>query len=128
MKKRLLLITIFLIVGLIIIYIITIPKNATWTYKISKNYSIKKTSDTDIYLYKKDDKVISDYISEFSYGKKFILLKCVTTNVNVEFYIIDISTDTMYGPFLDYVSYEVIRDEVVDEKTGKWIDTIEYKK
>ena len=128
MKKRLLLITIFLVVGLIIIYIITIPKVTKWTYKINKNYVVKKESDTDIYLYNKKDKVVADYIAEFSYGKKFVLLKCVDTNVNIKFYIIDMSSNTMYGPFLDYTSYEVIRDEVVKEKTGKWIETINYKK
>ena len=128
MKKRILLITIFLIVGLIIIYIVTIPKNTKWTYKINKNYSVKKTSDTDIYLYNKKDKVINDYIAEFSYGRKFVLLKCVTETVNIQFYIVDISTDTVYGPFPDYTSYEVIKEEVVNEKTGKWIDTINYKK
>ena len=128
MKKRLLLITIFLVVGLIIIYIITIPKETKWTYKINKNYSIKKESDTDIYLYNKDKKIIKDYVSEFSYGKKFVLLKCVDTDINIIFYVIDMSSDTVYGPILDYTSYEVVRDEVVDEKTSKWIETINYKK
>ena len=128
MKKRLLLITIFLIIGLIVVYIITIPKPTTWTYKINNNYKVKKESDTDIYLYNKKSKVVSDYISEFSYGKKFVLLKCVDTNINIKFYIVDTSSDTIYGPFLDYTSYEVIRDEVVKEKTGKWIETIKYKK
>ena len=50
MKTRLLLITLFLILGLLVIYVVTIPKSYTWNYELPNEYFIKKESDTRIIL------------------------------------------------------------------------------
>ena len=127
MKKRLLLITLFLIVGLIIIFIMPISKKNNWIYKLPNNYEIEKSSETDIYL-KKDNKVfIEDYIAEFSYSDNFLLLKCVNTDINIKFYIIDTRNDSIYGPYLDYQEFDKVKNEIVLEKVGDWMETINYK-
>ena len=128
MKKRLIILSVLLVIGLIIIFIITMPKKNNWVYEIHDNYEIVKTSDTDIYLEKDKKKMVNEYVSEFSYGEKFIMLKTVDTDVNVKFYIIDTSNDSIYGPFTDYEVFNKIKEEVVDEEVSEWIDTINYKK
>lgn len=127
MKKRIIFILAFLVIGLIFIYFITIPKENNWTYKLNNNYKIKKTSETDIYLVKDNKKIVNDYISEFSYNDNYVLLKCVDRDINIKFYIIDINSDNIYGPYLDYQEFEKNRKEIIKEKTNKWIDTINYK-
>ena len=81
MKKRLLWIMIFFIIGELLIYIFTDPKIEKWTYDLPNNYAIKKTSETNVVLGKYIDNIfetkdnnkqigIEDYIVEFSYGKR----------------------------------------------------------
>ena len=133
MKKRILLITIFLVIGLIIIYIMPLPKQKTWIYKLPNNYVIEKKSETQIILDFKDGnkKVkVNDYIAEFSYGKKYVLLKCLDNkkdNLVIKFYIVDTENNKLYGPYVDYSTFMVIVDEIVDEEIGDWVKTIDYK-
>ena len=121
MKKRLLWIIIFFLIGALLIYIFTNPKIEKWTYDLPNNYAIKKTSETNVVLGK-----YIDNIFEFSYGKRYISLKCLessTDNIIVKFYIIDTSEDNIYGPYNDEETYEEVKNKIIDEDLNEWIKT-----
>lgn len=138
MKKRILWIIIFFIIGAIFVYFITNPKTEKWIYDLPNNYAIKKTSDTEVVLgkyiddlfeIKQNDKQIGieDYIAEFSYGENYISLKCLVPtedSVNVKFYIIDSKNDNIYGPYQDEETYNAVAEKMIDEKLNDWIKTI----
>lgn len=138
MKKRILFISIFLIIGLVIIYFITKPKIEKWTYDLPHNYAIKKTSGTEVVLGKYIDDIfeveydnkqvgIEDYIAEFSYSDNYISLKCLEftdDTVKVKFYIVDSKNDNIYGPYDTEETYIKILKKIVDETFGDWIETI----
>lgn len=139
MKKRILWIIIFFIIGAITIYLITNPKVEKWTYDLlPNNYAIKKTSSTKVVLGKyidgifevtEDDKQIGieDYIAEFAYGENYIALKCLESksgSVKVKFYIIDSKNSNIYGPYQDEETYNAVVDKIVDEELNNWIETI----
>lgn len=139
MKKRILLILFFFLLGAIIIYLVTSPKIEKWTYDLLPNdYAIKKTSDVEVVLGKyinglfeieKDNRQIGveDYIAEFNYGKNYISLKClesVKEGVKVKFYIVDTSKEYVYGPYQDEETYNKVAEKIVEEELGDWIKTI----
>lgn len=139
MKKRILLITIFFLVGAFIIYFITEPKVEKWSYDLlPNNYAIKKTSNTDVVLGKYingifdtkngDKKIgVEEYIAEFSYGKNYISLKClepINDSVKVKFYIIDSKNEDVYGPYENEETYNEVKEKIVDEELNEWIETI----
>lgn len=142
MKKRLLLITIFFLVGAIIIYFITEPKVEKWIYNLPNNYVINKESDTKVQLgkyidnkliFSQDDKQIGikDYVAEFKYSENYVSLKCLeTTNesIIVKFYIIDTKNENIYGPYLDEETYSEVSKKIINEKLSKWIETIKMPK
>lgn len=125
MKKRIVFITIFFIIGLIIIFNIPLPKK-TWSKNLINDYIIKKDSETSIYLLNKDKVIINDYIAEYSYGKKYILLKCLenSNNLTIKFYIIDTINNQVFGPFLDYQEFTKKQEEIIDETMNEYIKTI----
>ena len=126
LKKRILIMVIVTIIGLIIIFTIPLSKNNNWNKELINKYYIEKKSDIDIKLYKDNKIIISDYIAEYSYGERYILLKCLENkqNINIKFYIIDTINNEIYGPYIDYETYKVIKDEVVKEETNNFIKTI----
>lgn len=139
MKKRLIFIIIFFLVGAVLIYFVTIPKVEKWTYDLlPNNYAIKKTSDTDVVLGKYVDGLfevevdgrkigIEDYVAEFSYGKNYISLKCLESTkdgVIVKFYIVDSQNENVYGPYEIEETYKAVLDKIVDEELNDWIETI----
>lgn len=138
MKKKIILIIAFLLIGLITIYLITEPKVEKWIYKLPNNYAIKKTSDTDVVLgkyikgsfsTKNNGKQIGveEYIAEFSYGENYIALKCLETNSNsvkVNFYIIDSKNENIYGPYENEEIYNEVKEKIIDEELNEWIETI----
>lgn len=126
LKKRILIMVIVAIIGLIIIFTIPLSKKNNWSRELINKYYIEKKSDVDIKLYKDNEIIISDYIAEYSYGEKYILLKCLDNkqNINIKFYIIDTKDNEVYGPYIDYEIYKVIKDEVVKEETNDFIKTI----
>lgn len=138
MKKRILGISIFFIVGTVFVYLITIPKVEKWTYDLPNNYAIKKTSDTEVVLGKYVDGLfevevagekigVEDYVAEFSYSENYISLKClipVENGVLVKFYIIDSLNDDIYGPYEIEETYNEVVEKIVDEELGDWIETI----
>lgn len=138
MKKRFLWITLFFLIGAIVIYIITIPKVEKWTYDLPNDYAIKKTSSTEVVLgkyidglfkVKQEDKQIGieDYVAEFSYGSRYIALKCLeatSESVKVKFYIIDSINEDVYGPYDNEEIYNEVKEKIIDEKLNDWIETI----
>lgn len=128
MKYRILGIISFLVIGLIIIYIITIPKEEKWTYNLPNDYSINKTSDIDVFLVKnKAKKIVNDYVAEFSYSENYITLKCLESNNNsiiVKFYIIDSLKDNIYGPYKLESEFKQELEIKVNEQLSNWIKTI----
>lgn len=138
MKKRIILIVTFLLLGLLTIYLITEPKVEKWTYDLPNNYAIKKTSNTEVVLGKYIDNLfevevngkqigIEDYIAEFSYSQNYIALKCLVPNddnVTIKFYIIDTKNDDIYGPYYEEETYNAVSEKIVDEKLNEWIETI----
>ena len=138
MKKRFLWITLFFIIGAIIVYFITDVKIEAWTYNLPNDYAIKKTSDTSVVLGKYIDGLfevendgkqigIEEYIAEFSYSKNYIALKCLestTDNIEVNFYIIDSKNENIYGPYKDEETYNKVEEKIVDEELNQWIETI----
>jgi len=140
MKKRFLLITIFFLIGALIIYFITEPKLEKWSYDLlPNNYAIKKTSNTDVVLgkyinglfdTKNGDKQIGveEYVAEFSYGKNYIALKCLIptsdNSVKVKFYIIDSKNEDVYGPYENEETYTEVKEKIIDEELNEWIETI----
>lgn len=137
MKKRLLWIIIFFIIGMVLIYIFTNPKIEKWTYDLPNNYAIKKTSETNVVLGKYIDNIfeikdnnkqvgIEDYIAEFSYGKRYVSLKCLKSsndNIIVKFYIVDTKENNIYGPYNDEETYKEVKNKIVDEELNDWIKT-----
>lgn len=137
MRKRLLWIIIFFIIGMVLIYIFTNPKIEKWTYDLPNNYAIKKTSETNVVLGKYIDNIfeikdnnkqvgIEDYIAEFSYGKRYVSLKCLKSsndNIIVKFYIVDTKEDNIYGPYNDEETYKEVKNKIVDEELNDWIKT-----
>lgn len=137
MKKRLLWIIIFFIIGMVLIYIFTDPKIEKWTYDLPNNYAIKKTSETNVVLGKYIDNIfeikdnnkqvgIEDYIAEFSYGKRYVSLKCLKSsndNIIVKFYIVDTKENNIYGPYNDEETYKEVKNKIVDEELNDWIKT-----
>lgn len=137
MKKRLLWIIIFFITGAVLIYIFTNPKIEKWTYDLPNNYAIKKTSETNVVLGKYIDNIfeikdnnkqvgIEDYIAEFSYGKRYVSLKCLKSsndNIIVKFYIVDTKEDNIYGPYNDEETYKEVKNKIVDKELNDWIKT-----
>lgn len=142
MKKRLLWIIVFFIIGAIIIYFITNPKIEKWTYDLPNRYAIKKTSETKVVLGKyieglfeveKDGKQIGveDYIAEFKYGENYISLKCLESGQNgikIKFYIIDTKNEYIYGPYDDEETYNKVVEKIIEEELGEWIETINKPK
>lgn len=139
MKKRLLWIIIFFIIGMVLIYIFTNPKIEKWTYDLPNNYAIKKTSETNVVLGKYIDNIfeikdnnnkqvgIEDYIAEFSYGKRYISLKClesIDNGIIVKFYIIDSKESNIYGPYNEEETYHKVKEKIVEEQLSDWIKTI----
>ena len=122
-RIRLLLIILLTIIGLIVIIIITNPKIET--INLINNYKIVKKSDTNIKLFNDKKEVITDYIGEYSYGKRFILLKCIedSEDLNVIFYIIDTKDDDIHGPYKDYETFNLVIKEIVDEEVNDYIKT-----
>ena len=122
MKRRLLLLLLVGIIGIVIVYIITIPDNKK-TINLINNYSIKKESDTSIKLVKDEKEIVTDYIAEYSYGKRYILLKCLdnTKGININFYIVDTKDNKVVGPY-DYIEFSEIE---IEEEVSEWIKTIE---
>ena len=118
-KIRLLLISLLTIVGLIIIFIMTNPK--VKEINLINDYKIINKKDTTKLIYNKEE-IITDYISEYSYGKRYILLKCVDNDINVKFYIIDTKDNDVHGPYNDYETFTLVQEEIVDEEIP------EYKK
>lgn len=141
MKQRFLWITLFLIIGLIIIYFITIPPVEKWNYNLPNDYVLKKESDTEVILGKYinnsfeveyDNKQIGieDYVAEFSYSENYISVKCLEQNkdnIVVKFYIIDTKNENIYGPYYDFETYNKVLEKIVDEKLSDWIETINIK-
>lgn len=142
MKKRLLFITIFFLIGAFIIYFITEPKVEKWIYELPNDYVIKKTSDTDVILGKyiddsfevktKEKQIgVVDYIAEFSYSENYIALKCLEPtddSVKVKFYIVDTKNEDIYGPYHDQETYNAVSEEIVEEELTNWIETINKPK
>lgn len=141
MKKRIIIITLITLIGLILIFIGTNPKVELWEYKkLPNNYIIKKTGEIEIKLGKEINKKFStkrnqkqigveEYIAEFSYGEKYITLKCLNPNekensIDVKFYIIDTEKEDIYGPYNLESTYLEVKEEIVDEELGEWIKTI----
>ena len=125
-RKRIILLSIVFIIGLIVILLIPIG-NKEKKIELIEGYYILKNSDTDVTLYKDNKQIINDYIAEYSYGKRFILIKSLDNegSLNIKFSIIDTKMGEIYGPFIDYVTYEVIRDEIVNEETSNFKNTLE---
>ena len=125
-RKRIVLLSIVFIIGLIVILLIPIG-NKEKKIELIEGYYILKNSDTDVTLYKDNKQIINDYIAEYSYGKRFILIKSLDNegSLNIKFSIIDTKMGEIYGPFIDYVTYEVIRDEIVNEETSNFKNTLE---
>lgn len=139
MKKRLLWIIVFFVIGAIIVYFITSPKIEKWTYdSLPNGYAIKKTSEIDVVLGKyvdglfeveKDNKKIGieDYIAEFKYGQNYISLKClesVKDGVKVKFYIVDTKNENIYGPYEEEETYNKVAEKIIEEEQSNWIETI----
>ncbi|MDD6224336.1 MAG: hypothetical protein PUB18_04975 [bacterium] len=139
MKTRIIIIIFATLVGLVMIYFITNPKVEQWEYKSLPNqYIIKKTSETNIRLGKKINQKfitqsqekeigVEDYIAEFSYGKKYIALKCLANkndSIDIIFYLVDTKNEDVYGPYNTESTYEKVKQEIVDDELGNWIPTI----
>lgn len=121
--KRLVLILLLTLIGLVIIFIITSPK--TKTIDLINDYKIVKKSDTNVKLVKDKEIIVDNYIGEYSYGKRYILLKCIDNGdeVNVIFYIIDTKDNDVHGPYATYEIFESAKEVVVDEEVSDYIKT-----
>jgi len=145
MKTRITIIITIVLIGLGIIFYTTKPKVELWIYEdLPNNYVIEKISETDMIFGKKengkiiinkDDKKIGlqEYIAEFSYGKKYITLKCLKPNkekntVDVSFYIIDSEKEDIHGPYNLESTYLEEKNKIIDEELSDWIKTIETPK
>ena len=144
MKKRLIIIGFITVIGLIIINCFVHPKVELWTYEdLPNDYVIEKKSEIDMVIGKKennkiitqkeDKKIgIEEYIAEFSYGKKYIALKCLKPNkkeniVEVRFYIIDSKNEDVYGPYNLESTYLEVKDKIVTEELNDWIKSDNIK-
>ena len=132
MKKRILVLIILTVIGLGIIDGTFKPKIDLWTYdKLPNKYIIEKKSETNVVLSNSNNKIIiNEYIAEFSYGKRYIGLKCLEPNeeentINIKFYIVDSKTNEVYGPYNLESTYLDEKERFVTEELSDWIKTIE---
>lgn len=121
LKKRLVLIVLFTVIGLVIVFLITMPKKKT--INLIDNYKIIKVKDNTKLVFNKKE-IVTDYIAEYSYGKRYILLKCVDKDINIKFYIIDTKDDWVHGPYSDNETFELVKKEIVSEKIDNWIKIV----
>ncbi len=121
LKIRLILISVLTIIGLLIIFIVTIPKNKT--IDLINNYKIVKKSDTDVKLLRNKEIIVDKYIGEYSYGKRYILLKCIDNSdeINVIFYIVDTKDNDVHGPYKTQEIFNSAKEVVVDEEVSDFI-------
>lgn len=121
LKLRLLIIAFLTIIGLVVIFIVTNPK--VETINLIDEYKIVKKSDTNVKLIKDNKEIITDYIGEYSYGKRYILLKCLDNKegINVVFYIIDTKDDDIHGPYETQEIFNSVKEIVVDEEISDFI-------
>ena len=132
MKIRLIILILLTIIGLGIIEANFNPKTKLWIYdELPNNYIIEKTSETNVVLSNNKNQIIIDeYIAEFSYGKRYIGLKCLEPNeeentINIKFYIVDSETNKVYGPYNLESNYLDEKEKIVSEELTDWIKTIE---
>lgn len=124
MKKRILFIIIFFIIGLLFVLFITRKKVNTWVYDLPNNYEIVKKSETEVIL-ESDNIKITDYIAEFAYSESYVVLRCfISETSSIRYYIIDTKNNIKYGPYDDLSTYESVYDTIVDEELGIWVETI----
>lgn len=144
MKKRLFILIILTIIGLLIIDSQVKPKVRLWSYdKLPNDYIIEKKSEIKMIIGKKSqDKIITKrndkkiglekYIAEFSYSDNYITLKCASSNeetssIDVEFYIIDTKNEDIYGPYDLESTYLEVKEKIVTEELTNWIKTLDLE-
>lgn len=113
-----------------------------WKYLLPNNYEIKRINNTTVILGKKinnetvtviDSTIIGveEYVSKFSYSDNYIAVMCLIptdTNIDIKYYIIDSKNANRYGPYNDEETFNKVKDKLVNENLGEWIDTIEKPK
>ena len=132
MKKRLIFIFLSLIISLVIIWNIPMDDNK-WTKQLINGYVIRKEASDkiNIGIISKDKFIskISDYVFEYSYGKRYILLKCLDNKngLVINYYIIDSLDNIVYGK---YSSYQEFNEKVLelDDNFSEYVKTIDIDK
>lgn len=129
---------------LILFLLLTIGCTDTtkWKYALPNDYEVKRINNTTVILGKKingetttkiNDTTIGveEYVSKFSYSDNYIAVMCLIStdnSVDIKYYIIDSKNNNRYGPYKDEETFNKVRDKIVNEKLGEWIDTIEKPK
>ena len=45
--------------------------------------------------------------------------------IDIKYYIVDSKNSNLYGPYDSEETYNKVKEKIVDENLGEWIDTIE---
>ena len=110
-----------------------------WDYIINKKYCISNTDPKRIAMMKIIDEncytgVFNGHITKFSYNERFVCFKGVdrrlyeyedADNAPTEYYIFDMSTETVYGPYSDGSEYFEKHSQLGVGETCEWISTDE---
>ncbi|MCI8567783.1 MAG: hypothetical protein HFG48_00510 [Bacilli bacterium] len=113
-----------------------------WKYLLPNDYEIKRVNNTTVILGKKVNNEtttvidgvtvgVEEYVSKFSYSDNYIAVMClipIDNNIDIKYYIIDSKNNNRYGPYPDEETFNKVKDKLVSEKLGEWIDTIEKPK
>lgn len=132
-KIRLLVISCFLVIA------VGCTNNLKWKYQLPNDYEVKRIDNKTVIIGKKINNVletvidekqvgIEEYVSKFSYSDNYIKAMCLIPTDDkliLKYYIIDTKNDYRYGPYSDEETLEKVKEKIVDEEFGEWIDTIE---
>lgn len=110
-----------------------------WEVSLPNNYEIRRINNTTVVLGKLVEEKfvteidgikigIEEYVSKFSYSNNYIAAMCIIPTddkIDIKYYIVDSKNSNLYGPYDSEETYNKVKEKIVDENLGEWIDTIE---
>lgn len=126
-----------LIIILMLIILIIKLTNPNWTYKLTNDYYIRKTSNQNVELSKKINNKyytkykgniigVSSYVAEFQYNDDFIGIKTIeilNNDTTVNFYLVDTNNEEVKGPYTSEETYLAVVGVWSKKPLGNWITT-----
>lgn len=112
------------------------PIVTEWDYALGNDYLISYWNSNKIICVKQTDensysRIVDDYVAKFCYNSEFVCLECIKAPEDIseeldfsnpEFYIANMKTDQVFGPYTDS-QYEMQLTQLHIINLCDWIDT-----